>query len=69
MLAAFDVFKVDAEDRLYRLGTTKSLNDAKKFVELFAVDSNRHFCAIDRTTGETVILKSGQQLEGMQEIP
>jgi hypothetical protein len=65
MVAVFDVFKVDADERLYRLGTTKSIDDARKFVELFAVDSNRHFCAIDRTTGETVVLKTGQQLEEM----
>jgi hypothetical protein len=65
MIAVFDVFKVDADDRLHRLGTAKSLTDAKKFVEVLAVDSNRHFCAVDRTTGETVVLKTGQPLEGM----
>jgi hypothetical protein len=58
MVAGFDVFKADADERLYRLGTTKSLKDAKKFVEVLAVDSNRHFCAIDRTTGEKVVLKT-----------
>jgi hypothetical protein len=65
MVAVFDVFKVDADQRLYRLGTTKSLEDAKKSVEVLAVDPKRHFCAIDRTTGETVVLKTGQRLEGM----
>jgi|HubBroStandDraft_6_1064221.scaffolds.fasta_scaffold1480334_1 hypothetical protein len=65
MVVVFDVFKVDADERLYRLGTAKSLKDAKKFVEVFAVDPNRHFCAIDRTTGETVVLKTGQRLESM----
>jgi len=65
MVAVFDVFKVDAEERLYRLGTAKSLQEAKRFVEVLAVDPNRHFCAIDRTTGEKVLLKTGQQLESM----
>jgi hypothetical protein len=65
MVAVFDVFRVDADGRLSRLGTAKSIDEAKKFVEVLAVDSNRQFCAVDQMTGEMVILKTGQQLESM----
>ena len=63
MVAVFDLFKVDADESLHRLGTAKSLTDAKKFVAVLAVDSNREFWAIDRTTGQKVVLKTGQRLE------
>jgi len=58
MIAGFDVFRVDAEERLYRLGTAKSIDDAKKFVEVLAIDAKREFWAIDQITGEKVVLKT-----------
>jgi hypothetical protein len=58
MTARFDIFRVEMDGRLYRLGTAESIEDAKKRVQVFAVNSKRGFCAIDQTTGETVILKS-----------
>jgi hypothetical protein len=58
MIAGFDVFRIDADERLYRLATAKSIEDAKKFVKILAIDSKREFCAIDQITGEKVVLKT-----------
>jgi hypothetical protein len=60
MTARFDIFRVEMDGRLYRLGTAESIEDAKKRVLVFAANSKRGFCAVDQTTGETVILKAEQ---------
>jgi hypothetical protein len=66
MIVGFDVFRIEADERLYRLGTAKSIDDAKKFVKVLAIDSKREFCAIDQVTGEKVVLKTTEeQLERM----
>jgi hypothetical protein len=58
MVARFDVFRVEADERLQRLGTAKSIDEARKFVDVLAIGSmRREFCAIDQMTGEKVVLK------------
>jgi hypothetical protein len=63
MIVSFDVFRIEAGERLYRLGTAKTIEEARKFVKVLAVDSMREFCAIDQITGEKVILRVEDQLE------
>jgi hypothetical protein len=58
MTARFDIFRVEMDGRLYRLATAESIEDARKRVQVFAANSKRGFCAVDQTTGETVILKA-----------
>jgi hypothetical protein len=65
MIVSFDVFRIEAGERLYRLGTAKTIEEARKFVKVLAVDSKREFCAIDQITGEKVILKTDEQPENM----
>ena len=58
MVVRFDVFRIEADERLHRLGTAKSIDEAKKFVRVLAIGSmRREFCAIDQMTGEKVVLK------------
>ena len=58
MVVRFDVFRIEADERLHRLGTAKSIDEAKKFVKVLAIGSpRREFCAFDQMTGETVVLK------------
>jgi hypothetical protein len=57
MVVRFDVFRIEADERLHRLGTAKSIDEAKKFVRVLAIGSmRREFCAIDQLTGEKVAL-------------
>ena len=63
MIVSFDVFRIEADERLYRLGTAKSIEQARKFVKVLAIDSRREFCAIDQITGEKVVLKIEDQPE------
>jgi hypothetical protein len=61
MVMSFDVFRIEADERLYLLGTAKSIDEAKKFVKILAIGSpRREFCAIDQITGEKVVLKIGE---------
>ena len=62
MVVRFDVFRIEADERLHRLGTAKSLDEAKKFVTVLAIGSTRReFCVIDQMTGEKVVLKIERQ--------
>jgi hypothetical protein len=63
MIVSFDVVRIEAGERLYRLGTAKSIEEARKFVKVLAIDSKREFCAVDQITGESVVLKSEDPLE------
>lgn len=58
MTARFDIFRVEMDGRLYRMGTAESIDDAKKRVKVLAGNSKRGFCAVDQTTGETVVLRA-----------
>jgi hypothetical protein len=53
----YDIFRIEADGRMFLLGTAEDLEQAKARVRVLSLYSKREFCAVDEVTGEKFVLK------------
>jgi len=50
-MTRYDIFRIEADGRMFLLGTAEDLEQAKSRVKVLALNSKREFWAVDEMTG------------------